>query len=151
VGPWSLLTIEPPSFILFNSALRQLKMPLALTSVPEPKQAHHCNSLGNLPMIKFQSSSVSEARGTGFRSTPAMLAAPSSLPSFSTVVWIHELTLELSRTSTTEMICLSPERDLRAASNPWRFVSAMDRIAPRLANSLDVARPMPLAPPVRAI
>ena len=102
-------------------------------------------------MILAHVSSVSSFIWATLRTMPAMFTAPSSLPWSKTVFSIQEFTCLLFVTSTTALVCLSPERDLMASSRPPWLVSQSERVAPREASSLAVANPIPLAPPVIAI
>ena len=78
----------PPLVIALTSARMHEKTPRALTA-----------------KLKSQSASVMRATGQAGDMTPAMLTAPSSLPSLCMVDWIHESTVLLLRTSMTLDMC----------------------------------------------
>ena len=139
-GKKQRLTILPPlPVIALTWALMQAKTPRAFTA-----------------KLKSQSASVMRVTGQASVMTPAMLTAPSSLPSLCTVDWIHASIVLLSRTSMTWAMCRGslpplPGSDSSAVDRAFSFKSAREMMAPREARSLAVARPMPEAAPVMAI
>lgn len=137
VHQWPQLTMLPPAFIARSSARRQKKTPRVFTA-----------------KLKSHVSSDISVIGWAGLMMPAMFTAPSSLPSFSTVVRIHASTELLCRTSMTVYICFPlsvPVNDSVAVLRAASLMSARDMIAPREASNLAVARPIPEAAPVIAI
>lgn len=105
--------------------------------------------VASTPMVRCQSSTVCSCSGAVGGRTPALLKAMSMVPCFSTAVSIRFCTEASSVTSVRTNSAVPPASVMICTVSSARSsMSPTTTVAPALANSTAVARPIPVAPPV---